>query len=75
MSTVIELSAECEQRLAQLAARCEMTRAALLNELIEQGLADRDDEYHVLAVLERVRTDQEPIYSAANVRKVLELDY
>ena len=72
--TTIELSNETEQRLAQLAVRSGTTTAALLNDFIEQGIADMEAGYHALAVLERVHTGQEPIYSTAAVRTALELD-
>lgn len=75
MRMSIELSAEFEQRLDALVMHSGMTKAALLHEFVEQGLTDLETEYRAVAVLERVRTGQEPIYSAAAVRKALELNH
>jgi len=71
MSTLIELSTEFEQRLETLVAQTGITKAALLHDMVEQGLADLETEYRAVAVLERVRTGQEPIYSAAAARFIV----
>ena len=45
-----------------------------LRELIEQGLEDMEDYYLASEGPERVRKGQEPVHSAADVRKDLGLD-
>ncbi len=74
MATSIRLAPETEQRLDFLAAQTGRTKAYYLRELIEQGLEDMEDYYLAAEVLERVRKGQEPVHSAADVRKDLGLD-
>lgn len=74
MATSIRLAPETEQRIDFLAAQTGRTKAYYLRELIEQGLDDMEDYYLAAEVLERVRKGQEPVHSAADVRKDLGLD-
>jgi len=74
MATSIRLAPETEQRLDFLAAQTGRTKAYYLRELIEHGLDDMEDYYLAAEVLERVRKGQEPVHSAADVRKDLGLD-
>ena len=74
MATSIRLAPETEQRLDFLAAQTGRTKAYYLRELIEQGLEDMEDYYLAAEVLERVRNGQEPVHSAADIRKDLGLD-
>jgi len=74
MATSIRLAPETEHRLDFLAAQTGRTKAYYLRELIEQGLEDMEDYYLAAEVLERVRKGQEPLHSAADVRKDLGLD-
>lgn len=74
MATSIRLAPEIEQRLDHLAARTGRTKAYYLREIIEQGLGDMEDYYLAAEVMERVRKGQEPVHSAADVRKDLGLD-
>jgi RHH-type rel operon transcriptional repressor/antitoxin RelB len=74
MATSIRLAPEIEQRLDLLAAQTGRTKAYYLREIIERGLEDMEDYYLAAAVLERVRKGQEKVYSAADVRKDLDLD-
>ncbi|MBK6999409.1 MAG: ribbon-helix-helix protein, CopG family [Rhodoferax sp.] len=74
MVTSIRLAPETEQRLDFLAARTGRTKAYYLRQIIEQGIEDMEDYYLASEVLERVRKGQEPVYSAADVRKDLGLD-
>jgi RHH-type rel operon transcriptional repressor/antitoxin RelB len=74
MATSIRLAPETEQRLDFLAAQTGRTKAYYLRELIEQGLEDMEDYYLAAEVLERVRKGQEPVRSAADIRKDLGLD-
>ena len=74
MATSIRLAAETEKRLNFLASNTGRTKAFYLRELIEQGLEDLEDYYLAASVLERVRKGQEPVHSAADVRKDLGLD-
>ena len=74
MATSIRLSPEMEQRLDYLASQTGRTKAFYLRELIERGLEDMEDYYLGLDVLERVRKDEEPVYSSEEVRTELGLD-
>lgn len=74
MVTSIRLAPETEQRLDFLAARTGRTKAYYLRQIIEQGIEDMEDYYLASEVLERVRKGQEPVHSAADVRKDLGLD-
>ena len=74
MATSIRLAPETERRLDFLATQTGRTKAYYLRELIERGLEDLEDYYLAAEVLERVRKGQEPVHSAADVRKDLGLD-
>ncbi|MEZ5605875.1 MAG: CopG family transcriptional regulator [Burkholderiaceae bacterium] len=74
MATSIRLAPETEQRLDYLAARTGRTKAYYLREIIERGIGDMEDYYLAAEVLERVRKGQEPVHSAAELRKDLGLD-
>ena len=74
MATSIRLAPETEQRLDFLASQTGRTKAYYLRELIEQGLEDLEDYYLAAEVLERVRKGQEPVHSAADIKKDLGLD-
>jgi RHH-type rel operon transcriptional repressor/antitoxin RelB len=76
MATSIRLAPEMEQRLDFLAAQTGRTKSYPLREIIAQGIEDMEDYYLAANVLKRVRKGQEPVYSAADVRKDLGLgDY
>lgn len=74
MATSIRLAPEVEQRLDFLAEQTGRTKAYYLRQIIESGLEEMEDYYLAAEVLERVRSGQEPVFSAANVRKDLGLD-
>ena len=74
MATSIRLAPETEQRLDYLAARTGRTKAYYLREIIERGIGDMEDYYLAAEELERVRKGQEPVHSAAELRKDLGLD-
>ena len=74
MVTSIRLAPEAEQRLDFLAAQTGRTKVFYLREMIERGLEDLDDYYLAVDVLERLRQGKEQVYSAAEVRKALDLD-
>ena len=74
MATSIRLAPETEQRLDYLAAQTGRTKAYYLREIIERGIGDMEDYYLAAEVLERVRKGQEPVHSAAELRKDLGLD-
>ena len=75
MATSIRLSTEIEERLAFLVSQTGRTKAFYLREIIERGLDDMEDYYLAADVLERVRKGQVQVYSAAEVRRELGLDY
>lgn len=74
MPTSIRLTPETEQRLDFLASRTGRTKAYYLRAIIEQGIEDMADYYLAADVRERIRTGQEFVHSAADVRKELGLD-
>ena len=74
MATSIRLSPELEKRLDYLVSQTGRTKAYYLRQMIERGLDDMEDYYLAADVLERVRKGQEPVLSAANVRRDLGLD-
>ena len=73
MATSIRLAAETERRLDFLAAQTGRTKAFYLRELIEHGIEDLEDYYLAADVLERIRKGEEPVHSAADVRRDLGL--
>ena len=74
MATSIRLSAETERRLTSIASRTGRTKAFYLREMIERGIDDMEDYYLGAEVLERVRKDEEEIFSAHEVRRDLGLE-
>jgi RHH-type rel operon transcriptional repressor/antitoxin RelB len=74
MATSIRLPPQIEQRLDYLSAQTGRTKAFYLREIIERGIEDMEDYYLAADVLERVRKGDEPVHSAADVRKDLGLD-
>ena len=74
MATSIRLATEIEQRLDFLASQTGRTKAFYLREIIERGLEDMEDYYLAADVIERVRKGQEKVYTAAEVKKALDLD-
>lgn len=74
MAISLRLDAETEQRLDFLAKQTGRTKTFYLKALIEGGLSDMEDYYLAADVLERVRSGQEQVHSAEDVRKELGLD-
>lgn len=74
MPTSIRLAPETEQRLDYLASHTGRSKAYYLREIIEHGIEQMEDYYLAAEALERVRKGQEPVHSAADVRKELGLD-
>ena len=74
MVTSIRLAPETEQRLDFLAAQTGRPKSFYLREMIERGLEDLEDYYLAADVQERLRQGKEQVYSAAEVRKALDLD-
>ena len=74
MSISISLSSETEQRLDFLVTQTGRSKADYLREIIENSLEDLEDSYLATQVLEWVRSGQEKVYSASEVRKELGLD-
>lgn len=74
MATSIRLAAEAEHRLSFLANQTGRTKAFYLREMIDRGLEDLEDYYLAANVLQRVRAGEEKVYSAAEVRKDLDLE-
>jgi RHH-type rel operon transcriptional repressor/antitoxin RelB len=74
MTTAIDLSPDIEHRLDVLAARTGRTKALCLREIIEEGIADREEYYRAADVHDRVRKGEDPVFSAAEARSQLDLD-
>ena len=74
MATSIRLDPAIEQRLDYLAAQTGRTKAYYLRELVTNGLDDLEDYYLAAATMERVRKGEEKVYSAAQLRKDLDLE-
>lgn len=74
MPTSIRLDTEIERRLDLLATTTGRSKAYYLRQVIEQGIGDIEDYYLAADVLERVRSGQEPVHSATDVRADLGLD-
>lgn len=74
MTTSIRLAPEIARRLDYLASHTGRTKAYYLREIIEQGIEEMEDYYLAAEVMERVRKGQEPVHSAADLRKDLGLD-
>jgi RHH-type rel operon transcriptional repressor/antitoxin RelB len=74
MATSVRLAPETEQRLDYLASRTGRTKAYYLRQMIEQGIEEMEDYYLGVDVLQRVRSGQEPVHAAAELRRDLGLD-
>ena len=74
MATSVRLAPETEQRLDYLASHTGRTKAYYLRQIIEQGIGEMEDYYLAVDVLQRVRSGQEPVHSAAELRRDLGLD-
>jgi RHH-type rel operon transcriptional repressor/antitoxin RelB len=74
VATSIRLAPEVANRLDQLALKTGRTKAFYLREIIEGGISEIEEYYLAADTLKRVRKGQEPVYSAASVRKDLGLD-
>jgi len=74
MPTSIRLEPEIERRLDLLATQTGRTKAYYLREIIHKGLAEMEDYYLAIDVLERVRKGEEAVHSVAEVRKDLGLE-
>ena len=74
MTTAIDLPPDIEHRLDLLAARTGRSRVHCLEEIITQGIADREEYNQAIDVRDRVRKGEEPVFSAAEARSRLDLD-
>ena len=74
MATSIQLAPEIERRLEVLAAQTGRAKTYYVNEMIERGLEEVEDYYLAAEVLDRVRNGTENVFSAAEVRRSLDLD-
>ncbi len=75
MAVSLRLDTQIEQRLDRLASQTGRAKSYYLRELIERGLDDLEDFYLADATMERVRKGQEPVITAAEVRKSLDLGH
>ena len=74
MPTSVRLDPAVEARLDQLAQVTGRSKAYYLRELIEGGIDDLEDAYLGAAVLERIRSGQEPTHGLNDVMAELGLD-
>lgn len=73
MSISIQLSSEAEQRLDFLVTQTGRSKTECLLEVIDNGLDDLEDYHLATQVLERIKSGEEQVYSAGEVRKELGL--
>lgn len=69
----LDLSSEIETRLAAAARTAGRSDSAVAGEAISEYLDDLEDRALAAPVLERLRKGQEPIFTAAEVRRELGL--
>ena len=74
MATTIVLSPEAEDRLVFLASKTGRSKEFFLQELVERVMEDIEDCYLSVEVLERIRSGEEAVHTAAEVRRALALD-
>lgn len=74
MATTIVLSPETEQRLNLLASQIGRSAEFLLQEIVDRGIDDVEDYYLATEVLNRIRSGQESVHTATEVRRDLGLD-
>jgi RHH-type rel operon transcriptional repressor/antitoxin RelB len=75
MSVTITLPPEIEARLDQLAAETRRDKNDFVQELLERGIEDIEDYYLGVEALRRVREGKERIWSMAEVKRELGLEY
>ena len=68
------LTPEIEWRLKGLEVETGLPVSSFLTEVLEKGIEDVEDYYRAHAVMERVLSGEEKVYSAAEVRAYLDLD-
>ena len=73
MATSIRLNSDIEERLKFLSAQTGRTKAYYLRQIIEKGLSDLEDYYLASEVLERIRKEEEKIFSIDEVEQSLDL--
>ena len=69
-----KLSPEAERRLDELVSKTGRSREYYLSEIIDRGLAEVEDYYLAVQVLERVRSGEERVYSDAELSQRLGLE-
>lgn len=70
----VRLSEEIEERLSVLAKKTGRTKTFYVREAVEEHLEELEDYYLAADVSARVRSGEEAIYSAEEVRKELGLE-
>ena len=73
MPTSVRLDPDIEIRLTALSTQTGRTKAYYLREIIRNGLEDAEDYYLAQAVMERVRTGEEKIFTLDEVEAQLGL--
>jgi len=74
MTQTIEIDADIDRRLEELAARTGETKADLLRNVLANGIEDVEDYFSAEAVLRRVESGEEKTYSLDEVVKDLGLE-
>ena len=69
-----KLSPEAERRLDRLASQTGRSREYYLPEIIDRGLAEVEDYYLAVQVLERVHAGKERVYSDGELSERLGLE-
>jgi len=74
MTLTVELDADTDRRLSELAARTGKSKAEHAAEILKYGIEDVEDYYDAVAISDRVQRGEERVYSSAEVRRHLGLD-
>jgi RHH-type rel operon transcriptional repressor/antitoxin RelB len=74
VATTIDLSMELGSRLDELASKTGQSREYYVRQFIEEGIAETEAYYRGAAVMERVSSGHERVFSSAEVRARLGLD-
>jgi RHH-type rel operon transcriptional repressor/antitoxin RelB len=74
MATTIDLSPESEERLNLLASETGRSKEYFLREIVERGMEVIEDYYLPIEVLKRVRSENERVYTSAEIKRDLGLE-
>lgn len=73
-ATSLRLPDDLNARLSALAQRTGRSKTFYILEAIREHLDDLEDAYEADIIMNRVRSDEEELYTSAEVEKMLALD-